>query len=121
MVPGEGKGNPIGTRLESASPSEAKPAEAVLAKFASRGHDPLARAAQETGIDLTAPYRNNNKLRHLEDGPKRHRYKRRWIADRAHAWLEPFRRPLVRHQHLVTFNDTFFHLACFWIRFRTHF
>jgi hypothetical protein len=47
-------------------------------------------------------YRKNNKLRRYEDGRKLCRYKRRWIVERTNAWLEQFRRLLVRHEHLLS-------------------
>ena len=36
--------------------------------------------------------------------------KRRWIIERTNAWLGPFRRLLVRHDHLLSIYRAFYHL-----------
>jgi len=137
MVLVDGEGLPLGVRLESASPSEVKLAEATLAEvrvprakgrprqkpervIADRGYDsdPLRQRLRRRGIDLIVPYRQNNHHRHYEDGRKLRRYKRRWIVERPHAWLGQFRRLLVRHEHLLCTYRAFFYLACFWITLR---
>src|ERR1039457_7174838 len=80
MVLVDGQGLPLGVRLESASPSEIKLAEATLSQvhvprpkgrprqkpervIADRGYDsdPLRERLKRRGIDLIAPYRKNNK------------------------------------------------------------
>ena len=140
MVLVDGKGLPMGVRLESASPSEVNLAEATVAEvriprprgrprqkpkriIADRGYDsdPLRERFKKRGIELIAPYRKNNKLRRYEDGRKLRRYKRRWIVERTNAWLGQFRRLLVRHEHLLSIYYAFFYLACFWITLRRHF
>ena len=82
MVLVDGKGLPMGVRLESASPSEVNLAEATVAEvrvprprgrpgqkpkriIADRGYDsdPLRERFKRRGIELIAPYRKNNKLR----------------------------------------------------------
>ena len=87
MVLVDGRGLPLGVRLESASPGEATLAEATLAKvkvprpqgrprqkpkrvIADRAYDsdPLRERLKKRGIDLIVPYRKNNKLRRYEDG-----------------------------------------------------
>ncbi|MGB7548938.1 MAG: IS5 family transposase [Terracidiphilus sp.] len=137
MVLVDGQGLPLGVRLESASPGEATLAEATLAEvrvprprgrprqkpkrvIADRAYDsdPLRERLKKRGIDLIAPYRKNNKQRRHEDGRKLRRYKRRWIVERTNAWLEQFRRLLVRHEHLLTTYRAFFYLACLWITLR---
>jgi transposase len=140
MVLVDGKGLPLGVRLESASPSEVNLAEATVAEvsvprprgrprqkpkriIADRGYDsdPLRERFRKRGIELIAPYRKNNKLRRYEDGRKLRRYKRRWIVERTNAWLGQFRRLLVRHEHLLSIYYAFFYLACFWVTLRRHF
>jgi transposase len=64
--------------------------------------DPLRERFKRRGIELIVPYRKNNKQLRYEDGCKLRRYKRRWIVERANAWLGQFRRLLVRHEHLLT-------------------
>jgi transposase len=140
MVLVDGQGLPLGVRLESASPSEVKLAEATVAEvsvprpkgrprqkpkriIADRGYDsdPLRERFKKRGIELIAPYRKNNQRRRYEDGRKLRRYKRRWIVERTNAWLGQFRRLLVRHEHLISIYYAFFYLACFWITLRRHF
>jgi transposase len=133
----DGQGLPLGVRLESASPGEARLAEATLAEvhvprrkgrpwqkpkrvIADRAYDsdPLRERLKKRGIDLIVPYRKNSKLRRYEDGRKLRRYKRRWIIERTNAWFGQFRRLLVRHEHLLSTYRAFFYLACFWIILR---
>ena len=133
----DGRGLPLGVRLESASPGEATLAEATLATvkvphpkgrprekpkrvIADRAYDsdPLRERLKKRGIDLIVPYRKNNKHRRYEDGRKLRRYKRRWIIERTNAWLGQFRRLLVRHEHLLATYRAFFYLACLWITLR---
>jgi transposase len=137
MILVDGKGLPLGVRLESASPSEVKLAEATVAKvrvprskgrprqkpkriIADHGYDsdPLRERLKKRGIELIAQYRNNNKRRRYEDGRKLRRYKRRWIVELINAWLGQFRRLLVCHEHLLSIYYAFFYLACFWITLR---
>jgi len=40
------------------------------------------------------------------------RYRHRWTIERTHAWLQNFRRVLVRYERLVTLYLGFVHLAC---------
>ena len=137
MVLVDGQGLPLGVRLESASPGEATLAEATLKEvrvprakgrprqkpkrvIADRAYDsdPLRERLKKRGIELIAPYRNNNKQRRYEDGRKLRRYKRRWIIERTNAWFGQFRRLLVRHEHLLATYRAFFYLACLWITLR---
>jgi len=137
MVLVDGRGLPLGVRLESASPGEVTLAEATLAEvkvprpkgrprqrpkrvIADRAYDsdPLRERLKKRGIDLIVPYRDNNKKRKHEDGRKLRRYKRRWIVERTNAWLGQFRRLLVRHEHLLLTYRAFFYLACLWITLR---
>ena len=80
--------------------------------------DPLRQRLQKRGIELIAPYRENNQHRRYEDGRKLRRYKRRWIVERTNSWFGQFRRLLVRHEHLFSTYRAFFYLACFWITLR---
>jgi transposase len=82
---------------------------------------PLRRRLRKRGIELVAPYRSNNKERRYDDKRKLRRYKRRWIVERTDAWLGPFRRLLVRHEHLLSTYCVFFYLACFLITLRRYF
>jgi transposase len=137
MVLVDGEGLPLGVRLESASPAEVTLAEATLGEvrvprrrgrprqtpkrvIADRGFDsdPLRKRLKKRGIELIAPYRENNKNRRYEDKRKLRRYKHRWIVERTNAWLGQFRRLLVRHEHLLSTYRAFFYIACFLITLR---
>ena len=52
-----------------------------------------------------------SKLRKYEDGSKLRRCKRRWSVKRTNAWLDQFRRLLLRHEHLLATYRTFVYLA----------
>jgi hypothetical protein len=61
----------------------------------------LDEAVLEQGIEMIAPHRKNrkNKRRRTQDGRKLRRYKRRWSIERVFAWLENFRRLVVRSEY----------------------
>lgn len=59
-----------------------------------------------------------SKLRKYEDGRKLRRYKRRWSVKRTNAWLDQFRRLLLRHEHLPATYRTFVYLAYLGITLR---
>jgi transposase len=134
MVLVDGQGLPLGVWLESASPHEVTLAETTLAEVrvprpkgrprqkperviadTAYDSDPLRQRLHQRGIELIAPYRENNQQRRYEDGRKLRRYQRRWIVERTNSWLGQFRRLLVRHEHLLSTYRAFFYLACFWI------
>jgi hypothetical protein len=72
--------------------------------IADRGYDsdPLRERWKRRGIELIAPYRNNNLERKYGVRRKLRRYKRRGKIGCTNAWLGQFRRFLVRHEHLFT-------------------
>jgi transposase len=53
--------------------------------------DPLRQRLKKRGIELIAPYRENNRQRRYEDGRTLRPYKRRWIVERTNSWLGQFR------------------------------
>ena len=67
--------------------------------------DPLdQRMAQERGVELIAPHKGNRRKRPTQDGRTLRRYKRRWKVERLFAWLQNFRRLVVRYEyHLENF------------------
>ncbi|MCW5205584.1 transposase, partial [Desulfobulbus sp. F5] len=59
-----------------------------------------------------APHRRGRKKPKTQDGRKLRRYKRRWKVERLFAWLQNFRRLVVRYErHLGNFL-AFLQLAC---------
>jgi transposase len=62
------------------------------------------RLAQERGIVMIAPHRENRLKTPTQDGRELRRYKRRWKIERLWAWLQNFRRLVVRYEyHLDNF------------------
>jgi transposase len=61
--------------------------------------NPLDVRLAEQGIELIAPHRANRKKLKTPDGRLLRRYKRRWKVERLLAWLQNFRRILVRHEY----------------------
>jgi len=140
MVLVEGEGVPLGVRLKSASPNKVTLAEPTLIQVLAprpKGRprqkperviadcaydsDPLRERFRKRGIELIVLYRDNNQHRRYEDRRKLRRYKRRWIVERANAWLGQFRRLLVRHEHLLSIYRAFIYFACLWITLRRYF
>jgi transposase len=138
MVVVDGEGVPIGGSLASASPAEVTLLEDTIATIAvprkGRGRprknprrivadkgydsDPLRDRLKRRGIELIAPYRKSNRRWKHYDGRKMRRYKRRWKVERTFAWLQNFRRLIVRHERLITTYRAFFHVACLIIALR---
>lgn len=50
---------------------------------------------------MIAPHRTNRKKPKTQDGRKLRRYKRRWKVERLFAWLQNYRRILVRHERYL--------------------
>jgi len=115
--------------MASASPSETKLLEAALETvavkregpgrrperlIADRGYDSnLVRASLAArGIEPIIPARRNNTVATHQDGRRLRRYRRRWLVERTHAWLQNYRRVLVRYERLAALYLGFVHLAC---------
>ena len=60
--------------------------------------DPLDALLAVQGIALIAPHRKNRKREATQDGRVLRRYKRRWKVERLLAWLQQFRRLVVRYE-----------------------
>ena len=67
--------------------------------------DPLdARLAEERGVEMIAPHKSNRCKAVTQDGRSLRRYRRRWKIERLFAWLQNFRRLVVRYEyHLRNF------------------
>ena len=59
--------------------------------------DPLDNRLAIQQIELIAPHRSNRK-KITQDGRPLRRYKRRWKIERLFAWLQNFRRLVVRYE-----------------------
>lgn len=61
--------------------------------------DPLDRQLAEIGVDMIAPHRENRSKKPTQDGRKLRRYRKRWKVERLFAWLQNFRRLIVRYEY----------------------
>lgn len=110
-------GLPIAIDTTSASPHEVTLVEATLdACFLDEvpehivgdkayDSDPLDhRLAAERGVSLIAPHKINRRKKPTQDGRALRRYRKRWKVERLFAWLQNFRRLVVRYEyHLQNF------------------
>lgn len=111
MAFSDGSSVPLALHTESASPHEVTLVEETLASgflkveperlIGDKAYDsdPLDESLLERGIEMIAPHRKNRKKRRTQDGRKLRRYKRRWKIERLFAWLQNFRRLVVRYEY----------------------
>jgi len=132
MVLVDGQGTPLGVHLDSASPAEVKLAEITLQTVSVSGlgpgrprtrperviadkaydSDPLRERLDARGIELIAPHRSNRRKAPTQDGRPLRRYVRRWIVERTNAWLQNFRRLVVRYERSALIFLGLIHMAC---------
>lgn len=127
MVLVDGQGTPLGVHLDAASPAEVKLLETTLEQFdqaglgqqperliADRAYDSNAvrEHLAQRGIEPLIPARRNNRKATHQDGRKLRRYRHRWIIERTNAWLQNFRRLVVRYERSATVFTALVHLAC---------
>ncbi len=124
-------GLPVAVCVTSASPHEVTLVEQTLdASFLDEGpekligdkaydSDPLdERLLQERGIELIAPHKANRRKPRTQDGRPLRRYRRRWHVERLFAWLQNFRRLVVRYEYYVLNFLAFIQLGCLIILMR---
>ena len=104
----DGTGFPVALSVGSASPHEVYPVEETLDKrlvdekperlIGDRAYDsdPLDEKLTKQGVQLTAPHKSNRKKPKTQDGRVLRRHRRRWKVERLFAWLQNYRRILVR-------------------------
>jgi transposase len=62
------------------------------------------RLAQERGVEMIAPHKENRIKTPTQDGRPLRRFRKRWKVERFFAWLQNFRRLVVRYEyHLDNF------------------
>jgi transposase len=62
------------------------------------------RLAKERDVEMIAPHKSNRCSQRTQDGRALRRYKKRWKVERFFAWLQNFRRLVVRYEyHLENF------------------
>jgi len=105
-------GLPVAAHVESASPHEVKLVEATIdSGFTRYAPDKLVgdkaydsdrldeQLLHERGVEMIAPHRRGRKKSTTQDGRKLRRYRRRWKVERLFAWLQNFRRIVVRYEY----------------------
>ncbi|MGH9879135.1 MAG: IS5 family transposase [Nitrososphaerales archaeon] len=128
MAVADGNGLPVAINIASASPHEVTLAEATVSKCfvpdkperligdKAYDSDPLDfRMAAEYGIEMIAPHKLGwRKRQKTQDG----RSLRRWKVERLFAWLQNFRRILVRYDYYAENFLGFVKLGCMFILLR---
>jgi transposase len=111
MAFSDGSSVPLALHTESASPHEATLVKPTLASgflkeqpkrlIGDKAYDsdPLDETLKEQGIEMIAPHLKNRKKKRSQDGRNLRRYKRRWNIERLFAWLQNFRRLVVRYEY----------------------
>jgi len=74
--------------------------------------DPLDKKLKKKKIELIAPHKENRRKKATQDGRKLRRYCRRWKVERLFAWIQNFRRCLVRYDYYAEIYLGFIQLAC---------
>ncbi len=126
MLMVDGRGTPIGLHIESASPSEVKLLEATLDSLdipgqkvqperliADKGYDSnkARQLIESRGMLPIIPARKNNTKATHQDGRHLKRYRNRWIIERTNAWLQNFRRLVVRYERSHIIFEGLIHMA----------
>jgi transposase len=109
MVIADRHGLPVAVHVESATPHEVTLVHATLARrFVSQlpvrligdnayESDRLDAELACDGVELIAPHRRT-RVQRTQDGRPLRRYQRRWKVERLFAWLQNFRRIVVRYE-----------------------
>ena len=130
MAVADALGLPVAVHLASARPHEVTLVETVIeAAFidelprrlvGDRAYDSdgLDRALARRGIQMIAPHRRGRRRPKTQDGRPLRRYRRRWRIERLFAWLQNFRRLVVRYERKATNFLGFVHLGCIVILLR---
>ena len=123
MAVADRHGLPVAICVESATPHEVKLALPTLIQIAipeapqnligdnAYDSDKLDAELSYYGIELIAPHRINRKNK-TQDLRRLRRYRRRWKIERLFAWLQNFRRRVVRYERYFENFLGMLHLAC---------
>lgn len=132
MAIADAAGLPVAVHTDSARPHEVTLVEATVDEAVTIGlperlvgdraydSDPLNAKLAVDDIELIAPHRSNRIKPATQDGRKLRRYKRRWKIERLFAWLNKFRRILIRWEHDDGRFTGFVYLACSMILLRRY-
>src|SRR5437660_1055002 len=123
MAVADRHGLPVAVCAESATPHEVKLAEATLSQIVvsdapqnligdnAYDSDKLDSKLRSYGIEFIAPHRSTRKNR-TQDRRRLRRYRRRWKIERLFAWLQNFRRLVVRYERYAENFLGMLHLGC---------
>jgi transposase len=105
---------PVAAHVESASPHEVKLVEDTIdSSFTEYAPGKLVgdkaydsdkldqKLLAERGLEMIAPHRKGRRALCTQDGRKLRRYRRRWKVERLFAWLQNYRRLVVRYEYHV--------------------
>lgn len=124
---------PVGLSVDGANRHDMKLVESTLASIPVERPEPTPEAPQhlsmDKGYDYDAVrqtvaeygYTAHIRARGEEATEKREipGYRaRRWPVERAHSWMNRFRRLLIRWEKRADYYLAFLHFACAWIAFR---
>jgi transposase len=116
-------GLPVAVCVENATPHEVKLATSTLVQMIvpeapqnligdnAYDSDKLDAELQQYGIELIAPHRINRRNA-TQDLRRLRRYRRRWKIERLFAWLQNFRRLVVRYERYAQNFLGMLYLAC---------
>ena len=76
------------------------------------------RLAQERDVEMIAPHKSNRRTELTQDGRALRRYKKRWKVERLFAWLQNFRRLVVRYEYYLENFLAMIQLGCIVILLR---
>ena len=112
MAIADASGFPVAAHIESASPHEVKLVEEtidsgfteyapnkLIGDKAYDSDDLDQRLLADRNIEMVAPHRKGRKKPKTQDGRKLRPYRRRWKVERFFAWLQNFRRIVVRYEY----------------------
>jgi len=129
----DGHGLPLGVAIEGANRHDMKRVDATLAAIMIKRPEPTAPQPQHLCLDKGYAYEAvretleawsdtaHIRCRGEEAQAKRELpgYRaRRWVVERTHAWMNRFRRLLIRGEKKVENYLALVHFACAWITFR---
>jgi transposase len=109
MAVADRNGLPVAVSVESATPHEVKLVESTLVQMVipeppqnligdnAYDSDKLDTRLRSYGIELISPHRRNRKNK-TQDRRRLRRYRKRWKIERLFAWLQNFRRLVVRYE-----------------------
>lgn len=117
------KSRPLSLQVFSATPFESTLVEQTVKHRFSKARigkligdkaydsDPLDKRMKRKGVELIAPHRRNRRKPKTQDGRKLRPYKNRWTIERFFAWLQNYRRCLVRWERKLENFQAFIYLA----------